>query len=66
MPEIVYVRNISNSRVHKAFREEGSPRIATFEGCDLDDAAHLAILSDVEFTEVEPDMLCVRCFGTSE
>ena len=62
MPEITYVRNAQNRRVHKAFREDEGKRLATLEGCNLDDAAHLVVLTAVEFSEVEPDDLCARCW----
>lgn len=65
MPEIIYVRNERNGRVHKAFREEGAVRIASFEEDNLDDAAHLRILTDTEFEQVEEADLCQNacCFG---
>lgn len=65
MPEIVYIRNEKNGRVHKAFREGTGFRIATFEEDNLDDAAHLVILTDAEFAEVDHVDLCAQpcCFG---
>lgn len=65
MPEIVYVRNNQNQRVHKAFREEGNPRLATFEEDNLDDAVSLTVLTLAEFENVEADDLCQQpcCFG---
>lgn len=58
----VYVRDISNQRVHKRFRQPGSNLLASFEACNADSAGAYRVLTDVEIERVERDDMCKRCF----
>jgi len=66
MTTTVLVRDISNSRVHKRFREDGSSVLASYEGCNADSAGAFRVLTDAEAEHVERDDQCRRCFPRAD
>lgn len=61
--EVVHVRDVSSGRVHKRFRVVKGKLLASFEGCNADEAGAYSVLTDAELAEVERDALCKRCFA---
>jgi hypothetical protein len=60
--DVVVVRDTSSGRVHKRFRLEDSHQLASFEGCNADQAGAYSVLTDAEAEAVERDDQCLRCF----
>ena len=58
----VYVRDVSNHRVHKRFKEEGVRGLFSLEADNADSSGAYEVLTDAEFAEIEPEMLCRRCW----
>jgi hypothetical protein len=65
MATMVYVRDISNHRVHKRFREEGVRGLYSLEADNADSSGAFEVLTDAEFAEVEHGDLCRRCWPES-
>lgn len=63
MTTTVYVQDVSNHRVHKRFKEEGVRGLYTLEADNADSSGAYEVLTDAEFERVEPENLCLRCFG---
>jgi hypothetical protein len=66
MTTIVYVRDISNHRVHKRFREEGVRGLYSHEADNADSSGAYEVLTDAEMSEVAKDDLCRRCWPNME
>ena len=66
MTTTVYVRDVSNHRVHKRFKEEGVRGLYSHEADNADSSGAYEVLTEAEFENVEPDALCLRCFGETK
>lgn len=66
MATLVLVRDISNHRVHKRFREDGVRGLYSLESDNADSSGAFEVLTDAEAAEIAPDDLCRRCFPKSE
>jgi hypothetical protein len=66
MATLVLVRDISNHRVHKRFREEGVRGLYSHEADNADSSGAFEVLTDAEMSEIAPDDLCRRCFPEGE
>ena len=63
MNEVVITQDISSGRIHKRYRMPGG-QLASFEGCNLDDAGDFRVLQG---TADEPEeAFCHNCFPVSE
>ncbi len=58
--EVIHVRDVSSGRVHMRVRV--GRVLASFEGCNADQAGAYSVLTDAEVAEVDRDALCARCF----
>jgi hypothetical protein len=66
MATLVLVRDISNHRVHKRFREDGVRGLYSLEADNADSSGAFEVLTDAEVSEVASDNLCRRCFPEGE
>ena len=62
MTQTVYVRDISNRRIHKRFREEGVREMWSLEADNLDSSGAFEVLTDAEIADISVEDLCRRCF----
>lgn len=62
----VYVRDVSNHRVHKRFKEEGVRGLYSHEADNADSSGAYEVLTDAEFENIDQDSLCLRCFGETK
>lgn len=62
MTTTVFVRDVTNRRVHKRYRHDGDRALYTTEVETPDSSGAYVVLTDAEMAEVEPDALCPRCF----
>ena len=60
--EEVFVRDISNGRVHRRYRKEGVRGLYSLEADNADSSGAFEVLTDAEFEQVEADALCRRCW----
>ena len=60
--EKLYVKSLSNGRVHTKYRIEGNPALASREGCNLDQAEQTREISAEEVAATSPVLLCERDF----
>jgi hypothetical protein len=58
MSEVVFTQDISSGTVHKRYRMPGG-QLASFEGCNLDDAGDYEVLVD----ETQPKRSGTRCLN---
>ena len=66
MVTTVYVRDISNQRVHKRFKEDGVRGLYSHESDNADSSGAYEVLTDAEMAEIEEGNLCRRCFPDIE
>jgi hypothetical protein len=62
--ELIYTRDLSSSRIHKRWRMPGG-NLATFEGCNLDDAGDFEVV-DTLSADSDDEAFCKRCFPTDD
>ncbi len=60
--EVVYTRDLSSGRIHARYRVEGSTKLATREGCNLDEAGAYEIVDGVFVATSNPVLLCASDF----
>lgn len=66
MTTTVYVRDVSNRRVHRRFKEEGVRGLYSLEADNADSSGAFSVLTEAEFEATEPDLLCRRCWPRDE
>ena len=64
--EEVWVRDVSNGRVHVRYKRAGVRGLYSLENDNADDSGAYQVLTEVEKAEVEEDNLCLRCFPRPE
>lgn len=62
----VFVRDVSNHRVHRRFRKEGVRGLYSLEADNADSSGAYEVMTDAEFAEADPESLCRRCFPREE
>lgn len=62
MSEAIYTRDVSSGRIHKRFLVGDGPEVASFEGCNLDDAGEAVVIDEQAVADAEYEVLCGRCF----
>ncbi len=61
MNEVILTQDVSSGRVHRRYRMPGG-QLASFEGCNLDQAGAYRIVSLSEFDGLPVADRCRRCF----
>jgi len=56
---------VVGGKIHRAAKDADG-RLLTREVDNLDDAAHLRLLTDDELANADPERLCERCFARPE
>lgn len=64
--EVVYTRDRSSGRVHERYRIEGAEKLATREGCNLDEAGRYDEITEEEMLATYPALLCGNDFPLVE
>ena len=59
--EVVLTQDISSGRVHRRYRMPGG-QLASYEGCNLDDAGDYRFITDAELADQPHDALCQNCW----
>ena len=62
MATMVYVRDMSNNRVHKRFKEEGVRGLYSLEADNADSSGVYEILTDAEVADIAAENMCRRCW----
>lgn len=62
--EVVITQDVSSGRIHKRYRMPGG-QLASFEGCNLDDAGDYVIVDSIEGVRITGD-LCRNCYPPVE
>lgn len=60
--EEVFTRDRSNGRVHKRYRVAGAEKLATREGCNLDQAGAYDEIDEAAVAATNPALLCGNDF----
>lgn len=63
MNEIILTQDISSGRIHRRYRMPGG-QLASFEGCNLDDAGDYRVLENV--ADEPEEAFCRNCFPVSD
>jgi hypothetical protein len=58
--ELVLTRDLSSGKIHK--RVVIGKRLATLEGCNLDQSGAYEIIPAVDLDDEDPKNICQRCF----
>ena len=64
--EVVYTKDRSSGRVHERYRIEGSEKLTTREGCNLDEAGAYDEITEAEMLATNPALLCRNDFPLVE
>jgi hypothetical protein len=61
VPDVVYTRDVSSGRIHKRYPTPDG-KLATLEGCNLDDAGAYEIVDEDTVANADHDTLCRNDF----
>lgn len=59
---IVTVRDVSNGRIHRRFKIEGTDELAAFESDNSDQAGEFVIVDVDDLVDSPAEAFCKRCF----